>query len=89
MPSSMPQLRPIIGVGMSFFVLVIFLVLALGLRKKSKAARVVAINPIIICPALIFAIIRIVSVKGRIIILAVSITTRKGRNPFGAPDGAK
>jgi galactitol-specific phosphotransferase system IIC component len=33
----MPQLRPIIGVGMSFFVLVIFLVLALGLRKKSKA----------------------------------------------------
>lgn len=52
-------------------------------------ARDLAIRPIIICPALILAIIRIVSVNGRIKILTVSMTTKKGIKPPGAPAGAK
>ena len=36
-----------------------------------------------------FAIIRTLRVKGRIKILTVSIATRNGINPAGAPDGAK
>ncbi len=43
----------------------------------------------IMCPALIFAIIRTLRVRGRIKILAVSITINKGTSPAGAPAGAK
>lgn len=53
------------------------------------AAKDDAISPIIMCPALILAIIRTVKVKGRIKILAVSIKTNNGTSLLGAPAGAK
>lgn len=42
-----------------------------------------------ICPALIFATNRTVKVKGRIIILIVSMIIKNGINTIGAPDGAR
>jgi len=44
---------------------------------------------ITICPALMLAMIRTVKVRGRISILTVSITTRKGIRTFGAPAGVR
>jgi len=41
------------------------------------------------CPALILATNRTVKVKGRIIILIVSIITKNGISRIGAPMGAK
>lgn len=41
------------------------------------------------CPALILAANRKASVKGRTLILIVSIITRKGFNQVGAPPGSK
>jgi hypothetical protein len=41
------------------------------------------------CPALIFAASRNDNVRGRTVILVVSISTRKGFNQSGAPSGRK
>jgi hypothetical protein len=56
---------------------------------REETARAFAIKPIIICPALIFAISRTLKVIGRIQILRVSIKISKGTRGAGAPDGAK
>ena len=42
-----------------------------------------------ICPAVIFAPKRKLNVKGRTIILIVSIKTRKGFNHAGPPEGRR
>ena len=51
--------------------------------------KTLAIKDNTICPALIFAINRTVSVKGRIIKEIDSITTKNGIKTLGAPDGTK
>lgn len=48
-----------------------------------------ATNDKTICPALILAINRTVKVRGRIIILIVSINTKNGASTIGAPAGVK
>lgn len=55
----------------------------------SEDLKTFAIRARTMCPALIFATNRTVKVKGRIIILIVSIITKNGINTIGAPDGAR
>jgi len=57
--------------------------------RKDAPTKQFAIKDITICPALILAISRTVSVKGRIKILTVSIKTKKGVKAAGAPAGAR
>lgn len=56
---------------------------------RADTANAFAIRPIIICPALIFAISRTIKVNGRMQILTVSIITNKGTKAAGAPAGAR
>ena len=63
-----------------------------NIEKKATPlteVRQFATNERTMCPALILAINRTVNVKGRIKILIVSISTKKGANTIGAPAGAK
>ena len=55
----------------------------------AEAANALAINPIMIWPALMFAIKRTMRVKGRMQTLTVSIKTSNGIRGAGAPLGAK
>jgi len=61
----------------------------LPLKVRRNADKQLAIKDITICPALIFATNRTVRVKGRIIILIVSIKIKKGVKAPGAPNGTR